>query len=165
MPTRTPKPLLSVTLRPATAADAESLATLDEACFPAADRFPLRVWRHLLGPARRRRSSLTILAEAEDRVVGSINLLLRRGSRVARLYTLAVHPDARGQGLANRLLGEALAAAPKRCDVLSLEVRADNPARALYDRWGLTVSEVLPGYYRDGADGVRMRVAIAQIQI
>ena len=165
MPTRTPKPPLSLTLRPATAADAEALAALDETCFPAADRFPKRVWRHLLGPGRRRRSSLTILAEADGRVVGSINLLLRRGSRVARLYTLAVHPDARGQGLANRLLAAALTAAPKRCDTLSLEVRTDNPARALYERWGLRVSQDLPGYYRDGTDGVRMRAAIDQVRI
>ncbi len=104
---------------------------------------------------------------ARDRVViGSANALLRRGSRILRLYTLAVDPTARGLGLAGQLVAALLTECPRRCTVFSLEVRADNPARALYDRWGLRVVADLPAYYRDGAAGVRMRAdraAVARI--
>jgi ribosomal protein S18 acetylase RimI-like enzyme len=162
MPPR-PAKLKLLSLRTATAADAAGLAALDEACFPAVDRFSRRVWRHLLGPARRNRSSLTLVAEGEGRLLGSINLLFRRGSSVARLYTLAVHPDARGRGLAKRMLAAVLALAPRRCRELSLEVRHDNPARSLYDAWGMQVVADLPGYYRDGAAGVRMRARLADL--
>jgi [ribosomal protein S18]-alanine N-acetyltransferase len=157
-------PLTSITLRPARLADANALADLDVACFPAADCFSLRIWRHLLGPAAKRRSAISVIAESGGRAVGSANALLRKGSRVVRLYTLAVHPDARGHGLADRLLAEILKACPRRCDTLSLEVRAANPARALYDRWGLVVSEELPEYYSDGAAGVRMRASVATVR-
>lgn len=107
---------------------------------------------------------MTVLAERDGVVIGSANALLRRGSRVIRLYTLAVDPAARGLGLAGRLVAELLAVCPRRCDVFSLEVRADNPARALYERWGFKVVADLPGYYRDGAPGVRMRAARADVQ-
>lgn len=104
-----------------------------------------------------------MLAERDGVVIGSANALLRRSSRVVRLYTLAVDPAARGLGLAGRLVVELLAACPPRCRVFSLEVRADNPARALYERWGLRVVGDLPGYYRDGAAGVRMRADRATV--
>jgi len=136
---------------------------LDVRCFPTADRFSLRVWRHLLGLAAHNRSAITVLAERDGVVIGSANALLRRGSRVIRLYTLAVDPAARGLGLASRLVAELLAACPRRCKVFSLEVRTANPARALYERWGLRVVADLPGYYRDGAPGVRMRAERAVV--
>ena len=135
------------------------LAALDERAFPPADRFSRRVWGHLLGPARRNRSALSIIAhDAAGSVLGAAAILLRRGSRVARLYTVAVDPAARGLGLGRRLIAEVLARAPRRCDVISLEVRAANaPARALYERLGLRLVGELPAYYGDGAAGVRYR--------
>lgn len=156
----------AVTVRAARAADAASLAALDERAFPPPDRFPLRVWRHLLGPARRNRSAVAVVAQgADDDVLGAAALLLRRNSRVARLYTVAVDPAARGLGLGRRLIAEVLAHAPRRCDVLSLEVRAANAAaRALYERLGLRAVAQLAGYYGDGAFGVRYRGDLHAVQ-
>jgi ribosomal-protein-alanine N-acetyltransferase len=155
----------AVTIRAATSADASALAALDERAFPPADRFSLRVWRYLLGDAARRRSAASVIAVAADgAALGSAALLMRRGSHVARLYTVAVDPAARGLGLGARLIGAALARAPRRCDVVSLEVRADNAAaRALYERLGLVAVGGLPGYYADGAAGVRYRGGLAEV--
>jgi len=153
-------------LRVAGPADARALVALDERAFPPADRFSLRVWRHLLGPARRNRSALSIIALADDgSVLGAAALLMRRGSHVARLYTVAVDPVARGLGLGRQLIAAALAQAPRRCGVLSLEVRTANaPARALYERLGLHAVAALPAYYADGAAGVRYRGDLAAVR-
>ncbi len=151
------------TIAAATVADAHALAELDARCFPEADRFPLRVWRHLLGPSARRGSALTLVARAGGEVVGAINGLLRANSRVVRIYTIAVDPAARGQGLGERLMRALAIAARPRCDELSLEVRADNPARALYEKLGMRVASSLRGYYDDGADGVRYRAPLSAI--
>lgn len=104
-----------------------------------------------------------MVAEQQGTLVAAIAFLLRRGSAVARLYTLAVHPDARGQGLAQRMLTAAIAQLPRRCTTLSLEVRRANPARHLYERWGLTVVADLPGYYADGGAGLRMRAPLTRV--
>lgn len=85
-------------------------------------------------------------------------LLTRRNSRSARIYSLAVNPAARGQGLAKKLVQKAEAAARRRgCERLSLEVRADNAAaRGLYAGLGYAELKRLPGYYDDGAPGLRL---------
>lgn len=150
-------------MRVATLADVDALVQLDIDCFAACDRFSRRVWRHLLGSAAAAGTAITVVAENDQgQLVGSVNALLRHSSSVVRLYTLAVHQQARGQRVPNRMLATLVPICPPRCTVISLEVRADNPARAIYERWGLNVIEPLPGYYRDGADGVRMRGDLAQ---
>lgn len=150
------QPSVGIHLRRAEAADGPALTALDERCFPAADRFSRRIWQHLLGPAARNKSAITMVAERDGELIGAVNALLRRGSRVIRLYTLAVDPTARGLGLANHLVASLITNCPARCDRVSLEVGAANPARGLYARWGMEVTAELPGYYHDGAPGVRM---------
>ena len=71
----------------------------------------------------------------------------------AELLTLAVHPAARGRGLATVLVGdfEAQAAALGAEECL-LEVAETNaPARALYARLGYAAAGRRPGYYRRAA--------------
>lgn len=70
---------------------------------------------------------------------------------VADVMTIAVDPDARGQGLGGRLLAalheRALAAG---ADAVMLEVRADNvAARGLYESRGYRTVSTRRGYYRD----------------
>jgi len=147
-----------VIVRKARSPDVTALTELDRRCFPAADRFPRRTWRHLLTSAARNRSCISIVAERDGAVVGAAAVLLRRDSTIARLYTLAVDPIARGGGLGRRLIAEILHRVPARCDTVSLEVRADNrAARSLYEALGLQKSADLPAYYADYADAVRLR--------
>jgi ribosomal protein S18 acetylase RimI-like enzyme len=55
---------------------------------------------------------------------------------------IAVLPAHRGRGVGQRLLAELLEAARGRFRAVSLSVRADNPARRLYERTGF---RALPG--------------------
>lgn len=139
-------------LRDATAAELPALLALESA-FPG-DRMRARQLRHHLhNPRARLRVALL-----GGLVVGSSLLLVRAGSRRARLYSIAVHPDARGRGLGRQLLADAEACAQARgCTTLALEVRADNAAAlALYRGAGYRVERLLAGYYEDGGDGVRL---------
>jgi len=92
-------------------------------------------------------------------VAGALVMLTRINSGWARVYSLAVDPAARGQGLGMRLVRTAEREARKRGRAgISLEVRTDNgPARALYARLGYREVAALPAYYEDKAPGVRLR--------
>lgn len=142
-----------VRVRAARAADAAGILALERS-FPG-DRMSARSVRHFLRvPTARVR-----VAVAGGNIAGAIILLLRRNSRWARIYSVAVDPDYRGQGIGRRLIVAAEADARQRgCCGVALEVREDNvAARTLYDGLGYRVDAVLPDYYEDGAPGIRLR--------
>lgn len=140
--------------------DLDAVLVLESVCFTAADCFTRPAWRRLLGHCSRRRTALTLVARSGGRLVGVVCGLLRRGSRVLRIYSLAVDPACRGQGLGGRLIRALTDAAPRRCVTASLEVRTDNDgAIALYTRLGFLNAEVLLRYYPDGGDGLRLSAA------
>ena len=75
----------------------------------------------------------------------------------ADVQTIAVAPAARGRGLGGQLLEHLLEyARGQRCRRLSLEVKAGNPARQLYETFGFTVVRVRPRYYPDFTDALVM---------
>jgi ribosomal protein S18 acetylase RimI-like enzyme len=83
---------------------------------------------------------------------------------VLRVYSLAVDPACRGQGLGGRLVRALVAAAPRRCVTAALEVRtANHGAIELYARLGFRDARVLPRYYPDGGDGLRLSTACATV--
>ena len=166
-PSPAPAPALIPLIRLASLDDLDAICRLDTDSFPVADRFPRRTWRLLLGASAQSQSSFTLVATGDGPtpLMGAINLLLRRGSQVARIYSIAVAAAARGRGLARHLIAAAEARLPPHITAISLEVRSDNEAaRALYHRVGFTLVAPLPGYYADGADGVRLRVGRAALR-
>lgn len=90
--------------------------------------------------------------------LGSLILLTRRNSRIARIYSVVVMPAARGCGLGAQMVRVAQGAARRHgYRQIVLEVREDNPAaRALYAGLGYATQRRLPAYYDDGADGLRL---------
>jgi ribosomal-protein-alanine N-acetyltransferase len=102
------------------------------------------------------------VAESGHRVVGALVLLTRRRSRVARIYSVAVSPRARGRGIGAALIRAAERHARRHGrTAMSLEVRKSNrAARTLYARLGYAERERLPRYYEDGAAGLRLRKAL-----
>jgi ribosomal-protein-alanine N-acetyltransferase len=141
-------------LRPATRDDLTALLMLETAEF-SGDRLSRRSLRRLLAAA----SATTIVAVAEGRIVGYALVLVRKGARVARLYSLARDSAFAGRGIGTALLAAAEAAAVGRgAAELRLEVRSDNtPGRALYRRHGYVETGTSPDYYEDHTDAIRMR--------
>ncbi len=132
----------------------DDLLALEEACF-ATDRISRRNLRNLLQSP----SAYCMGAYRCGRLVGSMVILFKRNSRSARVYSLAVSEAARGMGIGRRMMARAEREARLRgCDRMRLEVRMDNiPAIRLYESLGFADTQVLPGYYEDGAHAFVMR--------
>lgn len=148
-------------LRRAHPGDATALVALESACFNS-DRIAPRQWRYQLGSP-----SIEIWVAPAGRskpveLRAALVLFFRRDSRVARVYSLAVAPRYRGEGLGEALLSRAATRARQRgCTTLALEVREDNDrALALYLRSGFSVRRKLPDYYADGTEGLRLEKAL-----
>jgi ribosomal protein S18 acetylase RimI-like enzyme len=141
-------------VRRAGPADLDAIDAIEGLAFTT-DRFSRRSLARLL----KAETALSLIAEREGRAEGYALLLFRRGSTVARLYSVAVTPEARGAGVASALMQAAeVCAIDSGCDRLRLEVRARNaPAIRLYERNGFALLKRLPGYYRDGAEALQMQ--------
>ena len=145
-----------------TADDAGACVALEIAAFNPVDRFPTRVWRRLIGPAQDAGSVLALgIRGPRQCLLGTIVVLLRRNSRVARIYTLGVDPGQHRRGLGTRLITAVIRRLPPRCRTLALEVRVDNTvARRLYQRMGFVPTATLTDFYGDGSPGVRYELAL-----
>lgn len=155
MPSSPPAPA-APRLRAARPADLPALLAL-EARF-ATDRLSARQFRHHL---RNPRARLRV-AVLDGQPAGYALVLLRSGSRTARLYSIAVDPACRGRGLGARLLGEAeRVARAAGAHELRLEVRTDNAAAiGLYEGRDYRRFGRREGYYEDGAAAWRYRRAL-----
>lgn len=141
-------------VRLARTSDLDAIMALESAAFSGHDCFPRRAWRRLLGAS----SALCLVSDGSRTIDAGIAWLLRRDATVARMYSLAVHPRARGRGLARALVAASLARLPRRIATLSLEVRRGNQAAiGLYCSLGFVETALLRRYYPDGGDGLRMR--------
>ena len=140
-------------IRNAVPADAEPLAVLEQAVFDT-DRISRRSFRTLI----ERPTAVTLIAEEDGRLLGYAMILFRAGTGLARLYSLAVAPEARGKGAGRKLLEAAEKAADDHDRfLLRLEVREDNgTAIALYKQAGYRRIGRQADYYADGMAALRM---------
>jgi ribosomal protein S18 acetylase RimI-like enzyme len=147
-------------IRNAEPADLPGLVHLETAVFPS-DRLSARSFRRLIATP----SAACRVARVAGRLAGYHVLLFRRGSSVARLYSIAVAPEDRGRGLAALLMRDAEEVARRRgARHLRLEVRSDNAgAIRLYERLGYQACGGVAGYYADGADAHRYRRQIGGV--
>ena len=97
---------------------------------------------------------------------GVLFFILRRGGRTGRIYSLAVHPDARGRGIAAALIAAARSLArAERLRALRLEVRESNlAARRLYEREGFCLRERRPAYYEDGEAALQLEALLEPLE-
>jgi ribosomal-protein-alanine N-acetyltransferase len=143
----------NVRVRRAENSDLDDLVTLEDRTFDS-DRMTREQYRRHLDSD----SALVLVASANHRhFLGTAVVFFRKGSSVARLYSLASQPESRGKGIGTALVEATEAAArQRRCRHLRLEVRTDNAvAIKLYEHMGYRRIAALPGYYQDGADGWR----------
>ena len=139
-------------VRAATPADASALEAIETASFKHDRLSPRALARHL-----RSDSADVFAATLEGEIVGYCLVFYRAGTTLARLYSIAAAPAARGKGAGRRLMEACERAARRRgCDRLRLEVREDNlPAISLYERLGYRPIGRYPDYYQDGACALR----------
>jgi len=138
--------------RAATPDDIPALLTIENRCF-SSDRLSRRSFRHLLT----RGNAITLVEEDADRIRGYVLLLFSRGTSMARLYSIAVHPDFARCKIGDRLLEAAETVALERdCVSMRLEVRRDNPPSLnLFRRHGYRQFKEVLDYYEDHMAALR----------
>ncbi len=140
-------------LRKATPGDLDALERLENAVFES-DRISRRSFRRFLESRTRH---VILLACRDGRILGYALILFRRGTALARLYSIAVDPGAAGSGIGRRLLAAAEEEAVARdCILLRLEVREDNrSAIGLYRKTGYRQFGRHADYYADHEAALR----------
>ncbi|WP_036188735.1 GNAT family N-acetyltransferase/peptidase C39 family protein [Marinimicrobium agarilyticum] len=144
-------------LTPARSSDLDSLVALEHRCF-ANDRLSRRSFRRWLDSDH----CVFMVARDGDSLAGYILVLFNRGTRLARMYSLAVNPDYRGRGLARRLIlaGEEGARDSGRF-YMRLEVSSENRgAITLYENLGYKQFGLYQDYYEDHTDALRYQKRI-----
>jgi len=147
-------------LRRAGPADLEAVAALEAACFGGSDgAFSRRQLRTLLA-----NPNAYWLMGLDGQAMACWLRVSNGRARWARLYSLAVHPQARGRGLARQLLEAGFEWMKKeKLTTCRAEVKTGNQAaRKLYASHGFIESGVLRNYYAKGVDGVRLVHVSAQ---
>ena len=138
-------------LRLATMADVTRLLALEEASF-SYDRMSRASIRRFVSS-----DQATVWVYGEAGGVDAYIVLLYHSKRShARIYSLAVHPRCRGQGLGYKLVRfiEKEVMAHDLYEI-RLEVKPDNSsALQLYLKAGYKVVGTRPCYYTDGADAI-----------
>jgi ribosomal-protein-alanine N-acetyltransferase len=139
---------LSVPIRPAEFADLAALVALENEAF-AGDRLSQRSLRYYISAP----SAVLIVGERRGALMGYSLVAFRKGSAVARLYSLAVGRAYRGLGVGAALLKASETSARQRAvSELRLEVRIRNRrAIALYEKSGYRRLDRIDDYYEDGA--------------
>ncbi len=89
-----------------------------------------------------------VAKNAQGKAVGMCGLII--GPFEAEVMNVAVHPDYRGQGIANLLLEAILQAGDKAgITAYTLEMRAGNHvAKRLYEKFGFVGEGIRPNFYR-----------------
>lgn len=135
--------------RRADLADLDELLELEAAAFDAPRRASRASLRRSLTSARQ---SVWVIGSP---VVAS--LVLWHFPRCLRVYGVAVHPDAQGQGLGARLMAHATALSPGRI-VLEADAR-DARLLAWYHGQGFRQVRLIDGFYLDGRAAWRLERA------
>ncbi|WP_232059176.1 GNAT family N-acetyltransferase [Kineobactrum salinum] len=139
--------------------DLEALLAIEAACF-STDRLSRRSFKRWL----RREDCVFLVAtdETDGTLAGYILVLLRRGTRLARLYSLAVAPSQQGRGVARLLLEQAERHTRSSGALyMRLEVASTNSgAIRLYESLGYEQFGLYHDYYDDHSDALRMEKCI-----
>ncbi|GAB56563.1 hypothetical protein GPUN_2448 [Glaciecola punicea ACAM 611] len=152
---------IEAAFRQATMADVNALTELENTCFQT-DRLSRRQFKYWI----KAQNKVLLLATINDTIVGYGLVILRKGTSLARLYSLALLNAHRGKGIAGalmRLLEEACIE-HKRA-YLRLEVSEKNAtAISLYASMDYKKFGYYPHYYEDDSNAVRMQKPIMQGQ-
>lgn len=152
--------------RRAVSADLQALLSIETDCFES-DRLSKRSFKYHLQSDH---CLLLMLEEINEQgavqPVGYGLCLYHRGTRLARLYSLAILPSYQGMALGRKILKAIEDAAVTEGRLhMRLEVASSNAAAiALYERCGYRKFGVYHEYYETHEDAVRMQKTIRHAQ-
>ncbi len=152
--------MTTLSVRQAINTDLLNLVELEESCF-SGDRISKRRFQHWLKAT----NCVFLVAEDADGLLGYGLVLLLKGTRLARLYSLAVANRGRKLGVGRTLLEhlETATEARKRL-YMRLEVAKTNTAAIhLYEKLGYRVFDEYSDYYEDHTDALRMQKRIRKL--
>jgi ribosomal-protein-alanine N-acetyltransferase len=140
-------------IRPALPTDLDDLERLERGIFET-DQLSRRSLRNFITSPR----VALLVAHTGARLAGYALLAFRRGSLIARLYSIAVDPTHGRRGIGRGLIEAAMAQARARgARCLRLEVRSDNDkALRFYEKLGFHQFGRYAEYYEDGGSAERM---------
>ena len=142
-------------IRPADLSDLHAIESIENVAF-SADRLSRRSLRNFIASPR----VALLVAESKGGISGYALLAYRKGSQIARLYSIAIEPGNARRGVGSALVHACIQDALKRgCQKLRLEVRVDNsPAIRFYERLGFEVFGHYADYYDDGGAALRLEL-------
>ncbi len=150
----------AIAVRPAKSADLAGLLALEQQCF-SSDRLSKRSFQRFI----RLQQAVFVVAELDNDIVGYALVIFHRGTRLARLYSIAVSVAHQGKGIARTLLTQAEQGAEERGALyLRLEVNQHNVgAIHLYRQFGYREFGLLDDYYEDHSSAIRMQKRIRHL--
>lgn len=131
--------------------DLSDLLALERACF-SEDAFNPRQFRHLLHSP----TATILLHKVNQQLAGMLILLFRKHCNHARIYSIAVHPNFRNQGIGQTLMQRAEQTTRARgLNRIQLEVRKSNTqAQLLYQKNGYSTISNKDNYYPNGESAI-----------
>ena len=149
----------NIEIRDVTSADLTQLIALEKRCF-ATDRLSKRSFSHWIKSTQ----CVFLIAESHGQIVAYGLVIMRKGTRLARLYSIAVDQNIEGRGIGRQLLlalEKKTVAAGKL--FLRLEVEKTNQrAINLYQAMGYKIFGDYEHYYENNGDAFRMQKSIRQ---
>lgn len=149
---------IEVVHRLATLQDLNALSSLEERCFTS-DRISRRQFRYLLSKG----NAITLLALQHEKLVAYVTLLFSKATSMARLYSIAVGPEALRSGIGKALvLGAEAIAIERKVITLRLEIRLDNlPSQRLFESLAYRPFDRIHDYYEDHSEAIRYEKSLA----
>ena len=149
----------NLVIRKALSSDLTALIDLENACFNNDKLSPRSLKRWLNA-----KHGILLVADNGEQVCGYGLVWCHKGTRLARLYSLAVKPTMQGKGIAKMLLAALEKQTCERGRIyLRLEVAVNNEsAIGLYKSLGYRVFGQYSDYYDDHSDALRMQKNIRQ---
>ena len=142
---------INLVIRKAVVSDINDILQIEHASFQV-DCFSKGQFKYLLSHA------IFYVAENNKKILGYYILLTKRRSKKVRLYSIAVHPNARGENVGQVLMYHLIHVAKEMYySCVTLEVRENNvQAIQLYEKFGCVQRGIKTHYYVDGANALIM---------
>jgi len=150
---------MNTTIRTATPSDEQGLGELEGSCFDEDRRASRQSLRRSLSSPRQTVRVIDLPGVNGCPAVGlTAAAILWLYPRSLRIYSVAVRPESRGEGLGRLLVADAFRLARERgLSRITLEADQANPTLVRwYESQGFAVTRQLPSYYAPGRHAVRM---------